>query len=378
MRRLLYVFAVLILLFVLTSCPRTRSEDRPTVLVFDGQSTELSRTEIVPAFESPLPEGRNVIWCATLAMAWNMLAEDVIGETIVMPDAGEAAELLNNTRVGEEVIDPETYYATAGMATGELIEQIGSEMADRFPEVTLPAMQPSESFLIYSYLAVIMNFPNPYEVLEYGMRFTDSAGSRTYVNGFGIGPDDEGADADDIRAQIGVLFYYHDEEDPESVDEFAVDLWVDSSPYQIVLACFERRESMAATFDHVMELAGEFPEGEEYRSFHDDDTLKAPDLWWKISHHYEEIENRPLHNESFAGHFIADALQNIEFKLDRKGVILRVETVFLGAGSAGPVPTARDFIFNRPYLIYLKKRDADHPVFAMWIDNTELLAEADY
>jgi hypothetical protein len=31
------------------------------------------------------------------------------------------------------------------------------------------------------------------------------------------------------------------------------------------------------------------------------------------------------------------------------------------------------YVFDRPFLIYLKKRGATRPYFAMWVDNAELL-----
>jgi hypothetical protein len=33
------------------------------------------------------------------------------------------------------------------------------------------------------------------------------------------------------------------------------------------------------------------------------------------------------------------------------------------------------FIFDRPFLIVVKKRGAEHPFFVMWVDNAELLCK---
>jgi len=33
----------------------------------------------------------------------------------------------------------------------------------------------------------------------------------------------------------------------------------------------------------------------------------------------------------------------------------------------------KHFYFGRPFFLYLKKRDAQHPFFVMWVDNAELL-----
>ena len=64
---------------------------------------------------------------------------------------------------------------------------------------------------------------------------------------------------------------------------------------------------------------------------------------------------------------ILEATQRIKFKLDRCGAMLESEaTVFV-------VASGRYFIFNRPFLVYMKKRDCDQPFFVMWVDNAELL-----
>ncbi len=39
----------------------------------------------------------------------------------------------------------------------------------------------------------------------------------------------------------------------------------------------------------------------------------------------------------------------------------------------GDMSDIRRFEFNRPFLLYIKKRGADYPFFVMWMDNAELL-----
>ncbi|MHC4438388.1 MAG: hypothetical protein ACYS3S_13590, partial [Planctomycetota bacterium] len=55
------------------------------------------------------------------------------------------------------------------------------------------------------------------------------------------------------------------------------------------------------------------------------------------------------------------------FKLDSCGAMLESEATIMTAS----IP--RYFIFNRPFLIYMKKRDCEQPFFVMWVDNAELL-----
>lgn len=329
---------------------------------FDGESTELEQTIIVPAFESPLEEGRNVVWCSSFQVAWDKLS-DVIGEPVKMQESPQAVELLNSSRAKEEDLHPDSYYANAGFVREGIIDTLTQDMADKFPDVELPDFEPDWQIIAYAYLKLAIKFPHPYVIEEGGLSFTDSAGKETEVRGFGVEEDDRGAE--DIRGQIEVLFYNDEKE-----FEYAVDLHKESSPYQLVLARVQPRESLAATYDYIRERDREFI-GKRDRRFVKWDWLLVPEIWWRIAHEFTDVENKLLLNDGFTDYWIDAAKQMIYFKLDNEGVELESEA-YTGAKMAGK---PRKFLFNRPFFIYLKKRDAETPVFAMWVDNAELLVK---
>ncbi len=350
--------------FVIGSCP---GDDEERALAFDGPSSELARTEIVAAFESPIAAGRNAVWCSTFQVAWNRLCDDPFGAPILIEGAEEAVGLLNSSRAGEEDLDPESYYAASGWASAELIGRIGSEMAERFPDVELPDFPVNDAnFLAYAYLSVVMRFAHPYFELERGLGFTDSAGNRTTVEAFGVNPDDR--NAREVRGQIEVLFYGDDE---AGDIEFAVDISSDSSPYQIVLARIAPRATLADACDHVEAREAEFPTDIENRGFHANEELMVPLMSWKVVHEFEELKFKPILNEGFLGALIVVAKQMIEFRLDREGVVLRSAAEIYGV-TAMPLGE-REFIFDGPFLVFVKLRGAGNPIFAMWVDNAELL-----
>jgi hypothetical protein len=65
-------------------------------------------------------------------------------------------------------------------------------------------------------------------------------------------------------------------------------------------------------------------------------------------------------------------LQKIDFRLDRSGATIESSSILVAAKSAEP---RSSFIFNRPFLIVMKKRGAQNPFFVMWVDNAELLCK---
>ena len=79
------------------------------------------------------------------------------------------------------------------------------------------------------------------------------------------------------------------------------------------------------------------------------------------------MEGRRFTNAELKGQRLDVAQQDIQFRLDRSGAELKSEAKIMML----PIPTY--FILDRPFLIYMKKRDAKSPYFVMWVDNAALL-----
>src|SRR5208337_5006472 len=113
----------------------------------------------------------------------------------------------------------------------------------------------------------------------------------------------------------------------------------------------------------------ENPPSDYDRQLAKNSELIVPNLNWNISHHFAELEGPDKHllNAKFRGLWCKTALQTIDFRLDRSGVELESESAKVFA-SAAPY-----YYFDRPFLIVVKKRGAEHPFFVMWVDDSELL-----
>ncbi|MGO9112611.1 MAG: hypothetical protein ACLP9L_25550 [Thermoguttaceae bacterium] len=75
---------------------------------------------------------------------------------------------------------------------------------------------------------------------------------------------------------------------------------------------------------------------------------------------------------------ILDAVQNTRFQMDEKGVKLRSEShISFGCGVEAPPTRNRVMIFDKPFLIMLRRSDAKMPYFTLWIGNAELLQRVD-
>jgi hypothetical protein len=159
--------------------------------------------------------------------------------------------------------------------------------------------------------------------------------------------------------------------------EYALDACKKSSPNQVVLAYIPKKESLKKILQDLDTKMAQYPpqnrpKSRSLQGLSRTDGFLVPNMHFRIIHQFQELEGseKPIINTQFAGAYIGHASEIIQFKLDRSGVSLTSESKILV--KMGP----RDFNFNRPFLLYMKKRGAKHPFFVMWVDNAELLIKS--
>ena len=200
--------------------------------------------------------------------------------------------------------------------------------------------------------------------------FTDRTGRETEVSSFGIRKKDE-CDLEKLRQQPKVL-YRKRGTGPDNPSEFIVDLDGASQPNQIILALIEPKSTLAKTVVEAEKKTGDYSlDGENIEGSLDiKDVLLVPDIAWNITHHFAELEGRMFKNAQLKEHKVQIVQQDIAFSLNKNGAELRSISFFSLIKSA-----PFRYTFNRPFLLYMKKRGATQPYFAMWVENAELLAK---
>ena len=152
------------------------------------------------------------------------------------------------------------------------------------------------------------------------------------------------------------------------LDEYAIDLCKDSQPNQIIVAVIKPEETLDITVKSLeKKILGFAKKEEHFRNFGPNDVLLVPNILFKITHHFQELEDKTILNEAFQGYPLSEATQMIQFKLDRSGAELKSESKVM------MLPIPMHYVFDRSFLVYMKKRGADHPFFVMWVNNAELL-----
>jgi hypothetical protein len=294
-------------------------------------------------------------------MAWNKLRSDIVGGPIEIRNAADVVARLNRAEQSDEDLAPGDFYAAAGFDRDGIAATIRDDMARLFPSVPAADLPTDPNGLTaYGFLRAEVPFAYPFFEARKGFPFA----GKDSVGGVGFAIENDGPHP--ARGQVEVLYAHRDlAEEAFRFDEYALDLCKNSTPNQIVLAVIQPRATLAellATLEEKMTAASR-----HHERFPSMDTLRVPNLHFRIAHHYGELEGQLLLNPKVHGLYLDTALQTIEFKLDRGGAELSSSAVVHAKG--GP----REFHFDRPFLLYMKKRDARHPFLVLWIENDELL-----
>ena len=341
---------------------RSRQEGASPPLSYDGSSEGFQQTVIVPTLDTPIPEGKSAIWCASFQMAWNKLKNDVAKGSVKVQGAELVSERLNRAEVSEDDLDETSYYSAAGFIKQGIIERIQADMAQRFPDVPKPTFHanPLDVVVAYACLNAEVKFEHPYLDNQEPAAFQVGKEDSTEVRFFGV---PRKAVEKELRGQVELLYF------DLGNNYYGLDLCRSSSPNQLVLASMPRKTTLGETLSDLGNKSAAYASKEQPFRFRHGDVLLVPNMHWRIEHHFQEIEgsNKPSLNPSMKETWIDQAIQVIEFKLDRQGAAVSSES------KAITKKGGLDFMFNRPFLLYMKKRGAKHPFFVMWVDNAELL-----
>jgi hypothetical protein len=282
---------------------------------FQGSSDDLLQTVIVPTLDTPIPQRKSAIWCSSFQIGWNHIKKDVAKGPVRIKNAEDVAELLNRAEQSEDDLEPGMFYSAAGWANDGIADKIRKEMAEKFPDVFVRNYYlPPTGGLAYAYLRAGVKYKHSFFDNDKRFVFIDSSGKKTSVRSFGIREEDKYKDGqrESFRGQVEILF------GSASSNQFAIDLCKESVPNQVVLARVPRGKTLAATVsDVVTRIPADRTDPRAHR-LDDEDTLLVPIMYWRIEHHFHELEgpDKTLLNPSLEGFFLNQALQTLEFKLD--------------------------------------------------------------
>ena len=303
--------------------------------------TELKQTEFVPTLEHKVNTNINVIYSASLLLAWDEFKK-ASPKPIVIDSKYEDLFLMNNSTSYKNVLNKDEYQSSLTYEDGGII-------AKAFFEKQLP-------------------FASKLTVIDEGLKFKSKK-----VKAFGQkGYDYLTADI------IDILFYKND-------DDFVIRLNPIDSLHEIILiksAALKNKSFVQMNKILVKNIELGYKENNNPKLywkyvFNDEDELVIPKINFNIQHNYNTMVGN-IFDFKDSLMIVLKCYQKTAFVLDENGGIVESEAeIGVEAPAAEEAPEERPhpkkMKFDKPFLIVLKKKNAKNPYLCAWIANTELM-----
>jgi hypothetical protein len=315
-----------------------------------AHASKLAKTSVVATVAAEIGKRRNLVWCVTMQLAWKEL-EKAVGGPVVLEPMPELARRFNETALESGVLDEASYVARAGRSIEKAILE---EIEKKFQGKVKPRLLGGDT-VAYALLHKQLPFEWAFNRFgEYHLRF----GSLS-VESFGIEQFDYDDEAEMKMAEQVLIMDYVNEND------FVIELKVAGKKDCLILAKTPPKKTLAETVASVLERHSKGKAG-PLKSMED---FYVPVIDFEITKDFEEFSGARFvcENPDLKGRALAGARQLTRFRLDEKGAVIECESsYYLGE-------TPRSFVFDKPFLVLLKRRKAKTPYFALWIANGELL-----
>lgn len=337
--------------------------------LFKADVSTLKDTVLAAHPDTPLAGDKNVLWCGTLQLAWNE-AVGLVGEKLHFANQPPVVDLLNDADFTKADLDAASYVALADFERNDVEDEIRAALEKTFQGAASPELIPPkppqpgpDDFVAYAYLYKDLAFAHPFvdnDPLAFGTAQVEDFG-------FGRSP---GRLPDGVMDQVSIYDY-------QSPDDFIIKLKPKVEGDELILAKLEPGATLQATIDSVLKrIAAHQPE-----EIGPGPELAIPKLNFDLRGDFPELEGLVL-LPSPAAHvkklLVTEVKQLVRFQLNEKGAILKSEATIVMTATAmpGPEPMRHIMIFDKPFLILMKRTDSDRPYFALWVGNASLLVPA--
>jgi hypothetical protein len=330
---------------------------------------------VVPSLDTPLVDGVDRVWCASLDAAWAQLRQLLPGRI----DADEAArplvDALEASAFSPSDLDPATVLALAGRhddawvrdAEARLREQFGSTAdLQLFPSVPGP-----DVFVAYACMIGSWTFAEPFERLHGWTSFR-----RVRVDSFSLGsPFAEDKRYERLAEQALVhhhAFLHEDDEDDEDAEwvgeEFIVELVTDDPQVRLVLARPVRPPTLADAVQWTMTRMRDDVHYDPRARLRRDEKFQVPCVDFDLVRRYPQLHGTTVRDAEGETRAFGAMAERIRFRLDEGGAQLVSEGEFRGLCLA-----PRSVVFDSPFLVLVMRRGAPRPFFAAWIETPTFL-----
>lgn len=318
--------------------------------LIESDISQLKETIMAAGLEETISD-KSIIWCAALQISWNLYA-DTFGD--IPAKKGFPAEDLNRRLVTVSDLPPKSYVAEAGTMGPELLARVDQKLYELFQDRTIDSFHlknmnvPYGWPVAYSYILRELFFEHKFDRDRRGLLFSTGKQQKVEpMEAFGFRDySSSNPDMKKIADQVAVFDY-------KGADDFIIRIRVKTqSDDELILAKIPPEPSLLNTLKNIRNRMKQ-SNPEEMQS---GQSLLIPAFNFQVAHSFDEL-GAPV-----------CAIQMIRFQLDREGVRMH------GAASVfGSISMENRLMFDRPFMIIMKRKGSELPYFAMWVANTELM-----
>lgn len=320
---------------------------------------EMKRTIITPHMEQNLQKDTNILYCSTFQLSWNELKNMIKGD-IKLDKSPELVRDLNKGLSTKDDVSEDSYIALAGYKKDNMEGTINNQLKSKFDnaqKVDFSSLS-EDDIIAYSYLYKNLQFEKEFESLEGPLYFHEGEKNGVEVKAFGI---KEYSDKNEkLGKQVDLIDYKSDK-------DFIIRLKTKEDNEELIIAKVVPGDTLLKTIESVSQRV----EKGQKEALVENDVLKIPKFSFKVKYNYSELEEGRILNDGFSDYQIVEAMQDIDFVLDERGSRLQLKASLYAAKG---IKMSRKLVFDRPFLLYMKEKEAKYPYLAIWVENTELMA----
>jgi hypothetical protein len=303
--------------------------------------SEFKNTEFIPTLEHKISNDKNSVYCATLLFAWDEIRKQ-INSPLIFSDEYYDLKLLNTSTSFKNVLKSNEYEVSSEV-DGDLITA-RAEFNKSLPFEFI--LQSFKNKLIF----------DGQKVASFGVYGYDSYKHLNIVK----------------------IIYYKDD------NNFIIKLLPKDKAHEIIL--FKTDQSFNSFAEMTREIEKMTEVGMIERNndsiswkyfYNDEDIVVIPKINFNIEANYSKIEGANF-NADKRNFLIEQVWQRTAFILDEMGAEIESEAeveVVEEFVVDLEKPKPKKMIFDKPFLILLKRTDARNPYFGLWTTNNELMTK---
>jgi hypothetical protein len=331
MKKLLYII-------ILTSIFSCKNDAK----FYEGKKlAEFPKTTFIPTLENKIAVDKNSVYCATLLFAWDEIRKEINSPFTISSEYNEL-NLLNNSKSFINVLETDEYKTSLEIEEGLI--KARAEFSKSLPF----------EFKLQSYTNKLV-FDNQ-KVASFG------------INGY--------SSYNELKI-VKIIYYKND-------NNFIIKLLPKDKEHEIILFKTEQIFNSMAEMTVEIEKLTKIGNSEKTNDkltwkyyINEEDELIIPKFNFNIETNYASLEGNMFKSKT-QNFQIEKAWQRTAFILDESGAEIESEAeievaVVEELEEELETPKPKKLIFNKPFLVLLKRTDAKKPYFGLWTTNTELM-----